>query len=125
MKEQQCEVRRQHENFLLALHCLTTGHAFDWTRASAVEKNLTKSLLSPGVQHQQVLSSVWQLIHATKPYALIRQLLLPPLFVLLIMVIFRNRDAEIMRFSVFQKNFVCSIKSTDYAKQMELSSQRL
>ncbi len=35
-------VRRQDENSLLALHYLTTGHAFDWTRASAVGNGTTK-----------------------------------------------------------------------------------
>ncbi len=34
MKERQSAVRRQEENSLLAIHCPTTGHAFDWTRAS-------------------------------------------------------------------------------------------
>ncbi len=29
------------ENSLLALHCLTTGHAFDWTRASVVGNGTT------------------------------------------------------------------------------------
>ncbi len=35
-------VRRQDENSLLALHSLTTGHAFDWTRASVVGNGTTK-----------------------------------------------------------------------------------
>ncbi len=34
MKEHQSVVRRQDENSLLVLHCLTTGHAFDWTSSS-------------------------------------------------------------------------------------------
>ncbi len=36
MKEHQSVVRRQSENPKLAPHCLTTGHTFDWTRASVV-----------------------------------------------------------------------------------------
>ncbi len=35
-------VRRQDENSLLALHCLTTGHAFDWDRTSVIGKGSTK-----------------------------------------------------------------------------------
>ncbi len=42
MKEHQSTVRRQDENSLLALHSLTTGHAFDWTRASVVGNGTTK-----------------------------------------------------------------------------------
>ncbi len=42
MKEHQSAVRRQDENSLLALHCLTIGHAFDWTRASVVGNGTTK-----------------------------------------------------------------------------------
>ncbi len=42
MKEHQSAVRRQDENSLLALHCLTTGHAFAWTRASVVGNGATK-----------------------------------------------------------------------------------
>ncbi len=42
MKEQLCAVRRQDENSLLALHCLTTGHAFNWTRVSVVGNGTTK-----------------------------------------------------------------------------------
>ncbi len=34
VKEHKGAVRRQDENSLLALHCLTTDHAFDWDRAS-------------------------------------------------------------------------------------------
>ncbi len=44
MKENQSAVRRQDENSLLALHCLTTGHAFDWTRASVVGNGTTKRI---------------------------------------------------------------------------------
>ncbi len=36
MKQHQTAVRRQDGNSLLALHCLTICHAFDWTRASIV-----------------------------------------------------------------------------------------
>ncbi len=42
MKERQSAVGRQDKNSLLALHCLTTGHAFDWTRASVVGNGTTK-----------------------------------------------------------------------------------
>ncbi len=35
-------IRRQDENSLLTLHCLTTGHAFDWTRSSVVGNGSTK-----------------------------------------------------------------------------------
>ncbi len=42
VKEQTGAVRRQDENSLLALHCLTTGHAFDWDRASVIGKGTTK-----------------------------------------------------------------------------------
>ncbi len=35
-------VRRQDENSLLPLHCLTTGHAFDWDRESVIGKGTTK-----------------------------------------------------------------------------------
>ncbi len=35
-KEHQCAVWRQDENSFLALHCLTSDHAFAWTRASVV-----------------------------------------------------------------------------------------
>ncbi len=42
MKEHQSAVRRQDENSLLALRCLTTGHRFDWTRASVVGNGTTK-----------------------------------------------------------------------------------
>ncbi len=35
-------VRRQDENSLLALHCLMTGHAFDWDRAPVIGKGTTK-----------------------------------------------------------------------------------
>ncbi len=42
MKEHQSAVRRQDENSPLALHSLTTGHAFDWTRASVVGNGTTK-----------------------------------------------------------------------------------
>ncbi len=36
IKEHQSVVRQQDENSLLALHCLTIGHAYDLTRASVV-----------------------------------------------------------------------------------------
>ncbi len=36
MKEHQSAVRRQDENSLLTLYCITTSHAFDWTSASVV-----------------------------------------------------------------------------------------
>ncbi len=42
MKEHQNAVRRQDENSPLALHCLTTVHAFNWTRASTVWNGSTK-----------------------------------------------------------------------------------
>ncbi len=42
VKEHKGAVRRQDENFLLALHCLTTGHASDWDRASVIGKGTTK-----------------------------------------------------------------------------------
>ncbi len=42
MKEHSSLVRPQDDNSLLVLHCLTTGHAFDWTRASAFGKGSTK-----------------------------------------------------------------------------------
>ncbi len=38
MKKHKGAVRRQDENSLLALRCLTTGHAFDWGRATVVGK---------------------------------------------------------------------------------------
>ncbi len=41
VKDHKGAVRRQVENLLLALHCLTTGHAFDWDRASAIGKGTT------------------------------------------------------------------------------------
>ncbi len=41
MKEHRIAVRGQDGNSLLALHCLTTRHAFDWTRASVVENRTT------------------------------------------------------------------------------------
>ncbi len=55
MKEHQSAVRRQDKNSLLALHYLTTGHAFDWTRASVVGKELGSSL-RPGKQRRRVLT---------------------------------------------------------------------
>ncbi len=42
MKEHQRVVRQQDKNSLLALHCLTTGHAFDWIRATVVGNGGTK-----------------------------------------------------------------------------------
>ncbi len=42
VKEPKDAVRRQDENSLLALHCLTTGHAFDWDIASVIGKGTTK-----------------------------------------------------------------------------------
>ncbi len=41
-KEHKSAVRLQDENSLLALHCLTTGHAFDWDRASVIGKGTRK-----------------------------------------------------------------------------------
>ncbi len=41
-KEHNGAVRRQDENSLLALYCLTTSHAFDWDRASVIGKGDTK-----------------------------------------------------------------------------------
>ncbi len=35
-------VRRQDENPLLALHCLTAGHAFDWDRDTVVKNTTSK-----------------------------------------------------------------------------------
>ncbi len=45
VKEPEGAVRRQDENSLLALHCLTTGHAFDWDRAFIIGKISEKYLL--------------------------------------------------------------------------------
>ncbi len=42
MKEHQRAVGRRDANSLLALHCLTIGHAFDQTRASVVGNGSTK-----------------------------------------------------------------------------------
>ncbi len=42
MRKHQSAVRRQDGNFFLVLHCLTTGHAFDCTRASVVGNGSTK-----------------------------------------------------------------------------------
>ncbi len=42
VKEHKGAVRRQDEDYLLALHCLTTGHAFDWDRATVIGKGTTK-----------------------------------------------------------------------------------
>ncbi len=42
MKEHRSAVRRQDENSLLPLHCLTTGHAFHWTRALVVGNGPTE-----------------------------------------------------------------------------------
>ncbi len=42
MKEHNGAVRRQDEISLLVLHCLTTGHAFDWDRTTVVGKGTSK-----------------------------------------------------------------------------------
>ncbi len=42
VKEHKVAVRRQDENIQLSLYCLTTSHAFDWGRASAIGKGTTK-----------------------------------------------------------------------------------
>ncbi len=42
VKKHKGAVRRHDANSLLALHFLTTGHAFDWDRASAIGKGTTK-----------------------------------------------------------------------------------
>ncbi len=42
VKEHKGVVRRQDEIYLLALHCLTTAHPFDWDRASVIGKGTTK-----------------------------------------------------------------------------------
>ncbi len=42
VKEHKDAVRRQDENSLLVLHCLTTCHAFDWGGASVIGKGTTK-----------------------------------------------------------------------------------
>ncbi len=42
MREHQSAFRRQDENSLLALHCLTTAYTFDWARASVVGNGSTK-----------------------------------------------------------------------------------
>ncbi len=42
VKEHKRAVRRQDENSLHALRCLTTGHAFDWDRPSIIGKGTTK-----------------------------------------------------------------------------------
>ncbi len=42
MKGHLSAVRRQDENSLLTMHCLTTGHAFDWTRASIAGNGSTE-----------------------------------------------------------------------------------
>ncbi len=41
-KEHKGTVRRQDENSLLALHCLTTGHAFDWDRTTVFGKGMSE-----------------------------------------------------------------------------------
>ncbi len=45
VKEHEGAVRRQDENSLLALYCLTMGHAFDWDRASIIGKISEKYLI--------------------------------------------------------------------------------
>ncbi len=42
VKEHNGIVRRQDEHCPLALHCLTTDHAFDWGRASVIGKETTE-----------------------------------------------------------------------------------
>ncbi len=42
MKEHKGTIRRQDENSLLALQCLTTGHAVDWDRDTVVGKGTPK-----------------------------------------------------------------------------------
>ncbi len=42
MKSHKGAVRRQDENSLLNLHCVTTGHAFDWDKATVVGKGTSK-----------------------------------------------------------------------------------
>ncbi len=42
MKEHKGAVRRQEGESLLTFHCLTTGHAFDWGRATVVGKGTSK-----------------------------------------------------------------------------------
>ncbi len=63
MKEHQSAVRRWYDKPLLALHCLTVGHAFDWTRASVVARTQRRelgSLLRPETLHQRALTSASQ-----------------------------------------------------------------
>ncbi len=42
MKEHKGAVRRQDETSLHTLHFLTTGHVFDWERATVVGKGTSK-----------------------------------------------------------------------------------
>ncbi len=42
VKENKGAVRRQDDNSLLALHCLTSDHAFDWDRATVVGNGMSK-----------------------------------------------------------------------------------
>ncbi len=51
VKEQKVAVRRQDEKSLLALHCLTAGHAFDQDRASVTGRGTTK--------HTRVGTETW------------------------------------------------------------------
>ncbi len=46
VKERKGAVKRRDENALLALHCLTTGHTFDWDRASVTGKGTTQYTLN-------------------------------------------------------------------------------
>ncbi len=58
MKEHKGAARRQDENSLLALHCLTTSHAFDWDRANA-------SLWKPGIKPPHASTRACTLAQAT------------------------------------------------------------
>ncbi len=42
VKEHKGAVGRQDEISILALYCLTTGHAFDWNKPSVIKKLITK-----------------------------------------------------------------------------------
>ncbi len=60
MKEPQRVVRRQDDNSLLALHCLTPGRTFEWTRVSVVGNGSTKrtrEFIEDEIQHRRVLTS--------------------------------------------------------------------
>ncbi len=70
MREHQSAVKKQDENSLFVLHCLTTSHVFDWTRASVVEnEKRTRDFISvwkatPAyVNHCRTIGSAWTRSH--------------------------------------------------------------